>query len=163
MAGKLSRHHRRLFLETARSQWRSATMFRSIRWTVRNLPTVALRSIMQISPPSDKAILSQPAVAANLLESTLEGLRPGVSGGMRDLWLYSQLWDFEPETISQPCRLWQGAADTTVPIAAAHLLAELIPNCTLTRLPGAGHYWVYEHFTDVLDWIAEPQAALAAP
>ena len=156
MTGRLTRHQRRIFVEAALSEWRARAMFRSIRWSVRNLPTIALSSIMRISPASDKAILSQPQIAANLLESTLEGLRPGLRGAVQDLRLYAEPWDFEPESISVPCRLWQGDADTTVPVAASHLLAEIIPDCTLTRIPGAGHYWVYEHYSEVLAWLAEP-------
>jgi len=163
VAAHLSRGHRRLFIETARSNWRNHLLFDTIRWSVHNVPTLALRTVIQLCPPSDRAILSEPHVATNLVESIDEGLRRGVRGGVQDLRLFSTPWDFVPEEIAVPCRIWQGDADTTVPPFAAEALAGLIPGSAYTRLPGAGHYWVFDNFTEVLDWVAEPEVERAIP
>jgi pimeloyl-ACP methyl ester carboxylesterase len=157
VAASLSRFERRIYIDIARSNWRSNLMFRAMRWNIVNAPTIALQAVIARGTPSDRAILRQPRVAANLVESFYEGVRTGVDGCVQDLRLFSEPWEFDFSQISARCRIWQGDADTVVPPIAAKVLAGLIPGCEFTRLSGAGHYWVFDHFTDVLEWIAVPE------
>jgi len=162
VASRLSRFQRLIFIDTARSSWRNSMMFRAMRWNIVNAPTIALQAVIARGAPSDRAILRQPHVAANLVESLVEGVRGGVDGCVQDLRLFSEPWDFDVRQITAHCRLWQGQADTIVPPFAAEILAGLIPGCDFTSLPAGGHYWVFDHFTDVLGWIAAPGARQAA-
>ncbi len=151
---RLSLVHRLIFVHIARSKWRRQVMFRAMRWIQANLPTLALRVLIQSNPPADRVILRQPHIADNLMGAIYEGMRPGAACCVQDLRLFFEPWDFAPQAIKAPCRIWQGDADNTVPSHAAEVLARLIPNCELTWLPQVGHYWVFDHFGEVLDWVA---------
>jgi pimeloyl-ACP methyl ester carboxylesterase len=112
---------------------------------------------------SDFKILSRQEVRINLLEGVGEGFRPGIRGMMQEMRIFSRLWNIPFDAIRAPCFLWQGTADRNVPAAAAFRLAELIPGCTVSRLEGAGHYWIFDHIEEVLRTVkASAEAALAA-
>ncbi len=106
--------------------------------------------IMSRAAPSDWKILSRRDVRINLLEGVAEGVRPGVRGAVQEMRIFSRPWNIPFDAIRAPCFLWQGTADRNVPVPAAFRLGELIPGCTVTRLDGAGHYWIFEHMDEVL-------------
>ncbi|MGI9384775.1 MAG: alpha/beta fold hydrolase [Methyloligellaceae bacterium] len=147
--------HRLIFLRLAASERLSRAAFHLLRFFVARTPGLAHRCIQMLAAPSDVPILRRPEVRDDLINGLGEGMRPGIAGAVRDLRLFSQDWDFDPGLIGVPCCLWQGDADRTVPPAAAEGLAHRIPDCELRMLAGAGHYWIYDHFVDVLSWVTE--------
>jgi len=155
LLSRLTMAERHLFVTIARSPWRSRLLFGSLRWFQNNAPGLAVAAIISRSGAADKAILRRPEIAANLIEALSEGLRPGLSGAMQDLRLYSMPWNLFLKQMKAPCAIWHGRADHIVPFAAAEVLARQIQSCELVQLPGVGHYWVYDHFDDVLDWLAK--------
>jgi len=152
---RLTIAERHLFVTIARSPWRSRLLFGSLRWFQNNAPGLAVAAIVSRSGVEDKAILRRPEIVANLIEALSEGLRPGLSGAMQDLRLYSTPWNLPLEQVKTPCANWHGQADHIVPFAAAEALARQMRSCELVPLPEAGHYWVYDHFDEVLDWLAK--------
>lgn len=149
----LSPEHRRIFLQLARSPRLADMIFTTMRIAVTYTPTLALRGLMARAATVDREILLRSEIGSNLIESLAEGLVDGISGAARDLHLFVAPWDFDLASISVPCKAWQGDADHNVPPAAARYLAEQIPDCDFEALAETGHYWVYEHFDKVLDWI----------
>ena len=103
---------------------------------------------------TDWKVLSQPAVRRNLLAGVAEGFRPGVRATMQELGIFSRDWHIPLEDITAPALLWQGLSDRNVPIAAAIRLGKLIPGCETMLIPNAGHYWVFENISLILDTIA---------
>ena len=152
---RLTMAERHIFMTIARSPWRSRLLFGSVRWFQNNTPGLAVAAIISRSSGADKAILQRPEIAANLIEALSEGLRPGLSGAMQDLRLYSMPWNMPLDQVKSPCVIWHGGADHIVPFAAAETLARQIQSCDFIPLQGAGHYWVYDHFDEVLDWLAQ--------
>ena len=97
----------------------------------------------------DAHILRKPHIREAMLAMTREALRDGAEGGIADLRIYGAPWNIDIARITAPAMLWQGTADRIVPVAAALHLARLIPGCRLMRLEGAGHFWVFDHMTEV--------------
>jgi pimeloyl-ACP methyl ester carboxylesterase len=60
-------------------------------------------------------------------------------------------WGFPVEDIEIGVHLWQGEDDPSVPPAMGRYLAQTIPNCEATFIPGAGHLWIVDHIGEVLD------------
>ncbi|HXG80036.1 MAG TPA: alpha/beta hydrolase [Methyloceanibacter sp.] len=156
---RMSRLHRFIFTRIGRSDPTCASFFWLVRMLVRTAPDVAYRGLMQRVVASDRALLKQAEVKANLQAALKEGLRRGIKGARQDLRLFCAPWRLRLEDIDVPTLIWQGSDDTIVPPGAAYKLAELLPNCQLNVVQGAGHYWVFGAFTRVLDTI---QAALKA-
>lgn len=153
LAPRLKMAERHVFNGIARSPWRSRLMFASIRWIQANAPGLAIKTIISRSGRADRDILTRPEVAANLIEALSEGLRPGLIGAMQDLRLFADPWDLPLHGVREPCAIWHGSADHIVPPAAAQCLSRQIPVSRYIDLPGAGHYWVFDHFDQVLDWL----------
>lgn len=153
IAEHLSREHKRIFSSLARSPRLIDATFTAMRFAVTYSPSLALRGLMARAASVDREILSDRVIGDNLITSLAEGLVDGISGAAQDLWLFAAPWDFAPGEIAIPCKVWQGDLDRNVPPAAAYHLAETIPGCELEVLSGTGHYWIYRHFDQVLDWV----------
>jgi pimeloyl-ACP methyl ester carboxylesterase len=109
----------------------------------------------------DAAILRKSHVREAMLAMTREAVRTGAEGGIADLGIYAAPWGVDFAAISAPARVWQGTADRIVPVAAAMRLAARIPGCTLERIEGAGHFWVFERMDEICR--ALKRMAVAAP
>jgi pimeloyl-ACP methyl ester carboxylesterase len=150
----LSRFHRFCFAVLPRAPATTATVFRVFRLSLRHSPRMAARLATLRAGPKDKALIARPEVAARLLGSFREGLRPGMAGPINDVRIFSEPWGVSLAAIRAPTRLWIGTADTAVPLAAARLLARAIGGCVTTELAGEGHFWVAAHYAQVLEWVA---------
>lgn len=93
----------------------------------------------QVLPPPDQQVLDDPFVHAAIANSFKEAGRRGTRGLAWELCLYAEPWDFSLTDVGLPVRLWHGEADRTVPAAFGHFLAERLPRCEATFLPGEGH------------------------
>lgn len=56
--------------------------------------------------------------------------------------------------ITQPTLIMHGEADAIVPVAAAQMLAQALPNATLVTLPGAGHVPTLTHAVEIVKEIS---------
>ncbi|MEC9367068.1 MAG: alpha/beta hydrolase [Pseudomonadota bacterium] len=113
-------------------------------------PGLLARGLMQRACAADRPLLRRADVAGSLAASFAEGIGRGVEGAMEDARMFAEPWDFDPALICVPTVVWQGSEDGNVPPAAAIRLARLIPGCEMHLIEGAGHYWVYDHFDEVL-------------
>jgi pimeloyl-ACP methyl ester carboxylesterase len=129
-------------------------VFSAFRQAVNRRPGVSCWITSVRAPEADRKILGDGATAQRLLNTFREGLRPGAHGPAIDLRLFARPWPFDLGAIRCPSKVWIGANDRNVPVAAAEKLAALIPNAHFERLPDAGHLWVAHHYPDVLRWIA---------
>ncbi len=118
-------------------------------------PDAMYRAIMKRAGAADEAILSRPEIRRNILAAVVEGLRPGAKGVVQEMKIFGQPWNIPFAAIEAPAMLWQGTADNNVPVSAALRLAQIIPNCELFRIEGAGHYWIFDHVHDVLTAIRQ--------
>lgn len=146
---------RRFFLHLPRRR-------RLLRWAAgaaarafHRAPESVGRWFARLAGGDDRRLLTTPESSALLLEMTRDALRQGAEAGVRDLEIFSRPWEIDLGAISAPTLLWQGTDDRIVPKAIAFALAARIPECTLYKLDGAGHFWVLEHVDEVLRAIAD--------
>ena len=85
-----------------------------------------------------------------MIDSIRESYRQGADGVVHEEHLLlTQPWGFALEDITAEVWLWQGEADTAVPVAHGRYLAAHIPNCTATFLAGVGHLLPVAYWQDI--------------
>jgi pimeloyl-ACP methyl ester carboxylesterase len=100
----------------------------------------------------DKALVERPEIRKYLAASFAEALRKSGAGSAHELVInHGRKWGFSLEEIEIGVHLWQGEDDPSVPPAMGRYLAQTIPDCEATFIPGAGHLWILDHVGEVLD------------
>jgi pimeloyl-ACP methyl ester carboxylesterase len=100
----------------------------------------------------DKAMVERQEIRDYLAAGFVEALRQGGAGSAHELVInHGRPWGFALEDIKIGVHLWQGEEDPSVPPAMGRYLAQTIPNCKTTFIPGAGHLWIVDHVGEVLD------------
>jgi len=107
---------------------------------LRRQPSVTLSLLTTAAPSPDRTVLARPGVKRILAASMKEAFRGGVQGAIAELDLYSRTWGFSPDEISGTVHLWHGTADATVPLSHGRYLAEALPHCRSSFIPGEGHF-----------------------
>lgn len=115
-----------------------------------NASDAMYKMVMRRAGPADEPILLRPEVKRNLLAGVIEGFQQGAHGVVEEMRIFAKPWAIPFDAIQCPVLLWQGTADNNVPVAASLRLVEIIPGCQLTRIEGAGHYWIFDHVEEVL-------------
>lgn len=129
-------------------------VFHAFRGGLHLSPAIACRVATIRAPAADRAIFCDSDQSARLLACFQEGLRPGTVGPTIDMALFRTLSALPLAGITARARMWLGTVDRNVPRAAAAALAWAIPGCVLERIPGAGHLWIAQNYTGVLEWVA---------
>ena len=124
--------------------------FRSLRWPLglgmRTL-VIALRPwadpatdlFLQLLPPGDKAVLSEPATRRMFHDDILHGSRSWMEALFLDVGLFGRPWGFEVRNVRVPVHLFYGDADNIVPVEHGRHLAQLLPDARLDVRPQEGH------------------------
>jgi pimeloyl-ACP methyl ester carboxylesterase len=85
-----------------------------------------------------------------LIASYAEATRAGLQGFAWEVCLVSRPWGFRLEEIPIEVHLWHGTEDSSTPLAMAQYMADTIPTCHATFLPGEGHFLVFTHWREIL-------------
>lgn len=116
------------------------------RWA----PDSVLRSLLSSGSRSDAALFQR----AEFLEAVKLDIQESVRQGPKGLSLEARLnnsdWGFRPTELKGTVYLYHGLLDPSLPVEMGRYLATLIPNCQATYPPDGGHYWLVDHFEDVL-------------
>jgi pimeloyl-ACP methyl ester carboxylesterase len=118
--------------------------------TVRNKPERALEKLMRECSADDRAVLSDPRIAAQVKGFRFEASRQGVQGMIQEARLLTSPWGFPLEDIRGPVHLWYWEGDSIVPLQMGRYLHARIPNTVLHFLTGGGHFSLYSHWKDIL-------------
>lgn len=132
---------------SVRAPWLDRIAFRVMGGAARRAPGAFLRlSLAMLDEPSR-------ALARELPPGWFAG---AMAGGLRDpagavdeYRILGSEWGFGPEQISQPVHLWQGDADSSVPVAWGEWLAARIPHARLTICPGEGHFLALARYPEI--------------
>jgi pimeloyl-ACP methyl ester carboxylesterase len=116
----------------------------------RAAPSFQYDAFVASLPPSDRDILREPRLKAQVIEDVHESLAQGGAGFRDDLRIFSEPWSLDYGRIAAPAVLWQGLADTIVPVDVALELGSRIPGCKIEHIPNAGHFWIYRNFDTVM-------------
>lgn len=99
---------------------------------------------------ADKSLLTQPGVR-RAFENMINGaFEQGTHAAAYDWALVARPWGFSLREIRMPVHIWQGEADTFIPVKHAHVLAEAIPNARARFFPNEGHILIVTHFEELL-------------
>jgi pimeloyl-ACP methyl ester carboxylesterase len=63
-------------------------------------------------------------------------------------------WGFDLSEIRMPIHIWHGDLDRNIPLVHADLLSHEIPEATIHRCPGEGHWMLVDHMAEVLSVVA---------
>jgi pimeloyl-ACP methyl ester carboxylesterase len=103
---------------------------------------------------ADRALLAEQK--SYFVAASREVFRQGVQGIVyEEEMLDAHVWGFPLEEITASVYLWHGEADENVPVKHGHYLAEHIPDCVATYLPGVGHVIPGQHFNDIFGIFAD--------
>jgi pimeloyl-ACP methyl ester carboxylesterase len=108
-----------------------------------------------IAPPSDRAVLEDPAMKAVFLYDLTTALEGGLRAPVSDLVLFGRHWGFSLRDINVPVKFWHGDADKIVPLSHGEFMTALVPGAELSVVPGGGHFAGYILGREVLDWIGD--------
>ena len=120
----------------------------------RRSPTIAYRSFAKQLPGPDAEVLPRLGEPAEAVALFTEAFQRGARGVVDDYRAISGSWGVDFGAISGPVRVYQGTADTMVPLAHGEELARRIPGADLVLWPGEGHLGTITHVEDILDWLA---------
>lgn len=120
------------------------------RMAFTRAPNLAFSAFRSMLATADRSVLATAAAREIVIDMTREALRAGIEGAVSDMAIYGQTWGVDIGAIDCPSVLWQGTADTIVPVELAFELGRRLANCSVRRLEGQGHFWVLEHIEDVL-------------
>ncbi|WP_020409171.1 alpha/beta fold hydrolase [Hahella ganghwensis] len=127
----------------------SPFLFRSlmnmIRLAEQHLPKIYLRFIESSSTQEDKALLHQPKVLDDFLESQHLAFCQGAEGVVKDLLLQYRDWGFRLKDVQLPVHVYQGIRDRFVPWQFGAHLAEQMPLVDLQLLENEGHMFPLRH------------------
>ncbi len=158
--GELHAGHRAFFLKLPKRpkllKAIAGVSAKAFQWAPRTVANIFTRTM----PKSDREILRQPHVAESFLAMTHEALCQGSGGGIADLQVYSKPWPIDYRKIIAPQIIWQGTADRIVPVKVTRYLAGQLPNPDMREIPGAGHFWIYNHIGEMLRGL---QRAIVCP
>ena len=159
--GEIGAFHRFCFGSFARNRRLRDGAFAVFRSLLMASPRVGMAVAMARVPGVDRHVLRSEGVNGRLSATFVEGLRKGARGPSIDMLLFGRPWDVPLERARAPARIWFGGKDRNVPLSAVRRLATLLPNCTVSNRPEAGHLWVALNYDEVLRWIAEMQKGAA--
>ena len=140
---------RRLFLHLTRRSYFPPLTRAGVRFYMAMPRGVGAILPVLVRDP-DAEILRRPEVRALLLPMTQEALRSGADGFIQDLKIFGEAWEVDFCAITAPGILWQGTGDRVVPVGASRFLAAQLSNCDFRELKGAGHFWVFAQFDQIV-------------
>jgi pimeloyl-ACP methyl ester carboxylesterase len=132
---------------------RAPWLLGAVLWLVGNPnrnPERFFRRMASGNSAVDQEIMFRPEVRRMLMENFREATRAGVRGFAREAIILSGPWGFRLEDISIPVDVWHGEADANVSLSAARQVADMIPDCHATFLPGKGHWLYLDHWEEIL-------------
>jgi pimeloyl-ACP methyl ester carboxylesterase len=124
---------------------------RSMRRSVIDRPERTIDALARAMSPPDAAVVRRPEVRDLLIADLVEAFRQGSDGATHDMVLLGRPWGFSLREIEPEVFLWQGEADTLVPPAMGRYLAQQIPHCHATMLPGEGHLLYIDRMPDLIE------------
>lgn len=122
----------------------------------RRFPRLTAYQTMLASPAADRAVLARRRVFENMRREYMEAFRQGVRHLAYEVSLFAAPWGFPLHELPAGVRIYHGEADRFVPAVLARRVSRAIPGCRPRFLPGAGHFWIIDHFGEVLDDLITP-------
>lgn len=120
----------------------------------RLAPGMAVRSFAKQVTGRDAEVFTALGSPAETMALFTEAFTNGARGVIDDYRAIGRPWDVDLDAVRGPVRIFQGTADTMVPLRHAEELARRLPGADLVTWPDEGHLGTIAHVDDILDWIA---------
>ena len=126
------------------------------RWMIgRGARRAPMSWMLKSIPARDREALFDKGGWDMVTRSYLEAVRNGPAAMLTEGELYLEPWDFQPEDITVPLRIWHGLDDANLPCEVAKRLAERVPTAEGRWIEGEGHYSIAVYYAvEALDWLA---------
>jgi pimeloyl-ACP methyl ester carboxylesterase len=152
----VNRDYRNAYALAAWPEWLLHPILAMHDRTVRKNPRRALAGLMAHCSPEDRAILSDPAIGAQVQGYRIEATHQGVRGMRREASILVSPWGFPLEEIRTEVHLWYWEGDSIVPPQMGRYLASRLPRAVPHFLPGGGHFSIFTHWKDILATLVRP-------
>jgi pimeloyl-ACP methyl ester carboxylesterase len=126
-----------------------AVTARVARWS----PKSAVRSFARQLNDADAKVAASLGEAREIMALFTQAFLQGAAGVVDDYRATAHPWGVDFAAIKVPVKIWQGTADTMVPLRHAEALAERIPSAEYETWPDEGHLGTITHVADILDWL----------
>jgi pimeloyl-ACP methyl ester carboxylesterase len=140
-----------------RYPWVTGLIRRMMRGMVMGDAEKATRQLMSSIPDADKAALYAPGNIEIMVDSIREGFRQDSRGVAQDDVLTNREWGFDLEGVEPRIDIWHGEADVNVPVHAGKHLQDVLPNTRATFLPGAGHFFIFGRWEEILSTLIDEE------
>ncbi len=147
-----------LMSPSRRLPWLWRPQMAALARVMRHRPHLAVRMMARGLSETDRNVLASPAVRDYFHRGMREAVRQGGRGwALESRRTGSERWDTWLPEVPMAVHLWQGLDDQLTPPSMGRFLAQAIPQCRATFVPGAGHLWGIDHIDEVLDAILTPE------
>lgn len=133
-----------------RRPWLLSPALSCLGFGLQRFPGQSLKKLFRSMPPADREIFLRPERLAMMGRSSQEAFRHGSRGPAQEIRLFTRPWGFDLADITMEVDLWHGEDDLQIPTLMAERMCEAIPRCTLHRIPNAGHFWIIDHWGELL-------------
>jgi pimeloyl-ACP methyl ester carboxylesterase len=131
--------------------WLMSPLFQAGLRQGRRNPQKSLAWMLRHLPACDARVIERAEVRAHLLADIARPVSSTAGrAAVQDICLEARPWGFELHEIKCRVYVWHGDADDTVTLANGIYQANAISRSTLHKIPGEGHWLLYEHFGDIL-------------
>jgi pimeloyl-ACP methyl ester carboxylesterase len=113
-------------------------------------PLAGFKAVMETAPPTDKAVMEDPAWQRVLVEDITEAFRPGAEGWADEGMALTTDWDFDVTDVRCSVTWWHGENDANAPIAAVRRLLSAMGAVDLRVWADAGHLESYHRHDEIL-------------
>jgi pimeloyl-ACP methyl ester carboxylesterase len=129
---------------------------RLFAWLARKAPGLYVKMVLQEFSETDRKDYARLDVGHMIQADRIEGYRQQGIGTWYDMLLPSN-WPIPLHEIKSQVFIWWGKEDMSAPLSMGQYMAEQIPHCEATVIPGVGHFWIFEHVDEMLAKLVEPQ------
>ncbi len=127
-------------------------------WLAIGRPSVERlqKTVARHSSAADRRAMGEDDPPTSTAEAMKQAIRAGTRGVIGDYRIWRRNWGFSLKAIEVEVGVWQGDADSLVPVSDAEALVELIPNAGLALRAGEGHVSLQRNLApEYLAWLAD--------
>ena len=119
-------------------------------WLAKKYPKLYIKMVLKEFSETDRKVYERLNIAELIQADRNEAFLQRGIGTWYDVMIPGN-WHIPLNEIKARVYLWQGEEDISVPPAMGQYMAEKIPNCEAKFIKGAGHFWIFEHLTEMLE------------
>lgn len=115
-------------------------MYAAIELTADHFRSTYMQQLTKAVNDYDRQVILRPGFGVAFADASAECFAQGSEGLVRDAELLYRHWAFDVEKIERPVHMWQGLADTLVPVPINKTIADRMPGAVWHPVEGAGHF-----------------------